>query len=129
MLCTSDKIDGPYTYQGTIVYSGFTNNKTNNVSGTGCADVYEISKEAGANICQWEYWGGDGQKYRIGQPKEIADDVTADGSTNIADVIALQKYLLAIDNSLPNPKAADMNGDGRLNAVDLTLLKRILLHQ
>ena len=95
--------------------------------GTGCADVYEISKEAGANICQWEYWGGDGQKYRIGQPKEIPGDVTADGSTNIADVIALQKFLLAIDKTLPNPKAADMNGDGRLNAVDLTLLKRSLM--
>lgn len=95
--------------------------------GTGCADVYEISKEAGANICQWEYWGGDGQKYRIEQPKEIAGDVTADGVTNLADVTALKNYLLARDTTLPNPKAADLNGDGRLNAVDLTLLKRSLM--
>lgn len=34
VLCTSDKIDGPYTYQGTIVYSGFTNGGTNNVRDT-----------------------------------------------------------------------------------------------
>ncbi len=34
VLCTSDKIDGPYTYQGTIVYSGFTNNAVNNVNDT-----------------------------------------------------------------------------------------------
>jgi len=95
--------------------------------GTGCADVYEISKEAGSNICQWEYWGGVGQKYRIEQPKEIAGDVTADGVTNIADVVALQKYLLTVDSSLPNPKAADMDGNGRLNAADLTLLKRSLM--
>ncbi len=34
VLCTADDIDGPYTYQGTIVYSGFTNNTTNNVNDT-----------------------------------------------------------------------------------------------
>ena len=34
VLCTSDKIDGPYKYEGTIVYSGFTNNAVNNVKDT-----------------------------------------------------------------------------------------------
>ena len=34
VLCTSDKVEGPYTYQGTIVYSGFTNNAVNNVKDT-----------------------------------------------------------------------------------------------
>ena len=34
VLCTADNIDGPYTYQGTIVYSGFTNNAVNNVNDT-----------------------------------------------------------------------------------------------
>ena len=34
VLCTSDKVEGPYTYQGTIVYSGFTNNAVNNVRDT-----------------------------------------------------------------------------------------------
>lgn len=34
VLCTADKVDGPYTYQGTIVYSGFTNNAVNNVKDT-----------------------------------------------------------------------------------------------
>ncbi len=34
VLCTADNIDGPYTYQGTIVYSGFTNNTVNNVNNT-----------------------------------------------------------------------------------------------
>ncbi|MDE5564427.1 MAG: RICIN domain-containing protein, partial [Oscillospiraceae bacterium] len=33
-LCTADNIDGPYSYQGTIVYSGFTNNAKNNVNDT-----------------------------------------------------------------------------------------------
>ncbi|MDE6833132.1 MAG: RICIN domain-containing protein [Ruminococcus sp.] len=34
VLCTADNIDGPYTYEGTIVYSGFTNNTVNNVNDT-----------------------------------------------------------------------------------------------
>lgn len=34
VLCTWDKIDGPYKYEGTIVYSGFTNNAVNNVRDT-----------------------------------------------------------------------------------------------
>ena len=34
VLCTADNIDGPYTYQGTIVYSGFTNHDKNNVNDT-----------------------------------------------------------------------------------------------
>ncbi len=34
VLCTADNIDGPYTYIDTIVYSGFTNNTTNNVNDT-----------------------------------------------------------------------------------------------
>lgn len=34
VLCTADQIDGPYTYVGTIVYSGFTNNTVNNINDT-----------------------------------------------------------------------------------------------
>lgn len=46
---------------------------------------------------------------------------------HVADAIALHKYLLMIGNSLSAPKAADMNGNGKLNAVDLVLLKRSLM--
>lgn len=98
--------------------------------GKGCADVYNISLDAGANICQWEYWGGDGQKYLIEPAEaaaEIAGDVNADGVFDVADAVTLQRYLLTIDSALANPQAADFNADGRLNAVDLTLLKRALL--
>jgi arabinan endo-1,5-alpha-L-arabinosidase len=34
VLCTADNVEGPYTYQGTLVYSGFTNNAVNNVNDT-----------------------------------------------------------------------------------------------
>ena len=55
-------------------------------------------------------------------------DVTLAGSVTVTDVIALQKYQLAAGLLTAEQGAqADINGDGRLNAADLTLLKRILL--
>ena len=56
-------------------------------------------------------------------------DINLDGKVTIADAVLLQKWLLAVPNTvLPDWKAGDMNGDGRLNVVDLTLLKRSLIY-
>ena len=52
-------------------------------------------------------------------------DLNADGKTDAGDVKLLQKWLLAEpDTTLPDWKAGDMDGNGALNAVELTLLKR-----
>ncbi|MBR6420762.1 MAG: discoidin domain-containing protein [Oscillospiraceae bacterium] len=59
--------------------------------------------------------------------KKVIGDVTADGSCNLADAVALQKYLLRVTDTVADPEAADMDGNGKLNAADLTLLKRMLL--
>ena len=64
-------------------------------SGNAAMDVYDISYENGANIDQWDYWGGEGQKFYI-RP--------ADG-----------KYTFL---------RGDLDFNGRLDAADLTLLKR-----
>ena len=54
-------------------------------------------------------------------------DVNADGSFDIADVVLLQKWLLAApDTELTNWKAADFCDDGRLNVFDLCLMRRAL---
>ena len=53
----------------------------------------------------------------------------ADGICNVADVIMMQKYLLTVEQfTAEQAMVADLNADGRLNAVDLTLLKRILIY-
>ena len=57
----------------------------------------------------------------------LKGDVNADGSVSLADVIALHKYLLTELKTLPDWQAGDMDGSGRLNAADLTLLKRQLI--
>ncbi len=56
-------------------------------------------------------------------------DVTLDGSVTVADLIAIQKYLLGIlsipENSFTN---ADLNSDGKVNIYDMILLKQQLLN-
>ena len=37
-------------------------------------DVYNISPDAGANICQWEYWGGNGQKFIFDTAENIISE-------------------------------------------------------
>ncbi len=67
---------------------------------------------------------GDPVVYR----SNAAGDVNADGTFNIADVVALQKWLLAVpDTHLANWKAADLCEDERLDAIDLCIMKRNLL--
>ena len=53
-------------------------------------------------------------------------DVNDDGSVNIMDVIALQKYLLGLKTSI-NGANADMNGDKVIDVFDLGLLKRLVI--
>ena len=64
-------------------------------SGNAAMDVYDISYENGANIDQWDYWGGEGQKFYI-RP-------------------AGGKYTFL---------RGDLDFNGRLDAADLSLLKR-----
>ena len=95
-----------------------------------CLDVYNISKEDGANICQWEYWGGNGQKFILEPVKEIEGDVNADGALSVIDAMLLQKWLLAVpDAKLTDWKAADLCEDNIINVLDLHLMKRMLLEQ
>ena len=57
----------------------------------------------------------------------VLGDVNADGIFNLADVIALQKWLLAVpDTELANWKAADFYEDDCLNVFDLCVMKQVL---
>ncbi len=55
-------------------------------------------------------------------------DVNGDGAFNVKDIVALQRYLLTIDDDLADWEAGDVNGDGKLTAVDLSLLKQEILN-
>lgn len=56
-------------------------------------------------------------------------DCNDDGTFNIADVVLLQKWLLAVPNvTIPDWRAADLCEDGRLDVFDLCMMKRLLLN-
>lgn len=100
---------------------------------TKCLDVYNMSVDDGANICQWEYWNGSGQKFIIepfDEPLKISGDVNADDKFNIADVVLMQKWLLAVqDVTLADWEAGDLCKDNVINVFDLCLMKRKLVEQ
>ena len=59
----------------------------------------------------------------------IAGDVNADGEFSIADVVLLQKWLLAVpDTKLADWKAADLCEDNKLNVFDMCLMRRKLVN-
>ena len=60
----------------------------------------------------------------------LMGDVNNDGEFNVADVVLLQKWLLAVpDTHLANWKAADFCNDNILDVFDLCLMKRELLEK
>ena len=69
-------------------------------------------------------------RYRTGPdiPRFLMGDVNDDGEFTASDVVLLRNWLLAVpDTHLANWKAADFSNDHKLNAADLTLMKRELL--
>ncbi len=94
-----------------------------------CVDVFNISTESGANICQWDYWGGDGQRFVIepasAKKSVVIGDVNADGEFTILDIVMMQKYLLGLE-PLTDMNAGELTGDGRINIFDLNVMKRML---
>ena len=96
-----------------------------------CADVFGISLETGANICQWNYWGGAGQKFVI-EPavaETLMGDVNSDGKVNVSDAVLLQKWLLGVqDKNLTDWHAGDFNGNGILDVFDLVLMRKAILN-
>lgn len=96
--------------------------------GKSCLDVYEISTEDNANICQWNFWGGDGQKFVIEPSVEekIIGDVNADGKFSVADLVMAEKYLLGSDNKLNDWKVGDLCEDGIFDIFDLIAMRKLV---
>ena len=58
----------------------------------------------------------------------ITGDVNADGKFNVADMVMLQKWLLADGGvQIASWQAADLCRDGRLDALDLCLMRKLLV--
>lgn len=57
----------------------------------------------------------------------IKGDVNGDGKFNVADVVALQEWLVGKNVDLANRQAGNFVNDGKLNIFDLCLMKSALL--
>ena len=89
-------------------------------------DLYSKSVKTGEQVTL----GANGQSSYCVNYAVIAtlpkQDITGDGVTDRQDANALQKFLLK-NGTLVYPETADLNGDGKIDAIDLALLKRELL--
>ena len=99
-------------------------------SGNAALDVFDQSKENGANIDQWDYWGGDGQTLYI-QPADnkyrlIRGDIDGDGELSFHDRILMAKGIsYGFDDAAK--VVADMNGDGKADQADFKVMTDFLL--
>ena len=85
-----------------------------------CMDVFGISKESGANICQWNYWGGDGQKYIVEPAAVQKGDVNINGYVDNVDAELLLRYLCGIEKlSAKNLAKAYVTDDADINILDV----------
>ena len=99
-------------------------------SGNAALDVYDISHDDGANIDQWDYWGGEGQKFYIrpvdGKYRFIRGDLDSDGELTFHDRILMARGISAGFDSTASA-IADMNDDGSADSADYDILTRFLL--
>lgn len=104
---------------------------SNSISGL---DVYGISLDAGANICQWNYWGGLGQRWILIPEEAYAEpalkgDATDDGIVDIYDYVLFRKEIISPTLSDYTNSAYDWNGDSAYNVSDMVGLKQFLTNQ
>lgn len=124
-----------------------------------CVEIADASKASGANVQQWQWNDNNCQKWKLipvdytlpcqtttttttttstttstttttTVPSDVKGDVNDDGIFNVADLVILQKWLLAVpDVKLENWKAADLYEDNKLDAFDLCMMRKVLLGQ
>ncbi len=110
---------------------------TCNVSGTGGWTAWkvfdcDVSGASGTHTLYLVFEGEDGFLMNVDSFKFTtslkAGDITGDGKTDQSDLTALLNHLLTKKAlTAEQAAAADLNGDKKLTAADLSLLRRILL--
>lgn len=99
-------------------------------SGNAALDVYDISYDNGADIDQWDYWGGEGQKFYIRPVNDkytfIRGDLSSDGRVDTFDRILMEKAVLNGTDRFMS-EVADMNGDHIVNEKDFDILTDCIL--
>ena len=99
-------------------------------SGTAALDVYDISYDNGANIDQWDYWAGEGQKFYIrpasGSYRFLRADLDFSGTLDARDLALMKRGILKGFDAAA-AAIADCDGDGGVTRKDAELLADGLL--
>jgi len=85
-----------------------------------CFDVYGISLEENANICQWNYWGGIGQKFII-EPYMLEDEPTVTTTTTTETTTTTTTVTvtdLTTTSAVSELIYGDANCDGKVSLAD-----------
>lgn len=115
--------NGTYTFSGTDYYGG---DDSKNLSFYETGDTLSIKFTYNSNtnaIIHIEY-------LELTQNvRTVKGDINGDNQFGVSDVVLLQKWLLNVpDASLANWKAGDLYEDGKINAFDLCMMKRMLIN-
>lgn len=97
---------------------------------TGVAMMFQITSMSGISeeISMEDFQIEESNLDVLDSSEYLAGDVNGDGAFSVADVVAIQKWLLNFPNThLANWKAADFYADNQLNVFDLCLMKRKLI--
>ncbi len=79
----------------------------------------------------WDWWGGvepSMAEITSGPPEPVEGDVNADGTFNVADVVAMQGFILNM-NSLADWSVGDLDGSDDITVLDLALMRQLLVKQ
>ena len=89
--------------------------------GTACLDVYEVSSEPGAKVCQWEYHDGDGQRFVLipsEKPETFEPETTTTTTTTATETTSSEPEI--------QPMKGDVDCSGEVNVADCVMLARYL---
>ncbi len=134
-----------WTSKGYSIKLGSGSSATVNFDGTLTNKEEEVSAVVADGKVELQQWWDSSEKKQEGDEEyditvkytkveviyeysgtSLRGDVNKDGSFDLADLVAMQKYLLA-SGTLADWEAGDFLGDGKLNAKDLSMMKRELL--
>ncbi len=90
-------------------------------------DVYGISKDAGANICLWDYWGGDGQKWVLVPAKSVEIEEPATEPTAETPTTEPTEPVTEPATETKTPDYGDVDCDGDVDIVDVLTLNQYLV--
>lgn len=124
-LTTAETVTEPTTASGTVTaLTSVTQAVT-----TSASAVQATAAETAVTSAETALTTAVSAETTAAEPAFLLGDCNSDGVRGIADAVQLCKWLTCTEPALPSAKAADMDGNGILNASDLTLLKRMLLGQ